>query len=60
VTVGSNLNYRFSRLLHGNFDIKYRNRRSTLADADFDELAVFVSLTYGFGGVNRPTQVGGF
>lgn len=57
-TVGGNIRYQFSRKLHSLFDLKYRNRDSTLASQNFDEWSVFVTLTYGFGQPLRPTHVG--
>jgi len=59
-TVGGNLRYNFSRKIHGLFDLKYRKKESTLASEDYDEYSAFVSLVYGFGGVQRPSRVGGF
>jgi len=58
--VGGNLNYRFSRKLRGLFDLKYRTKESTTSSQNFNELSVFASLVYGFGGVRRPTRVGGY
>jgi len=60
VIVGANLRYRFSRKLHGLFDLKYRTRESTTDSQNFDEFTVFVSMVYGFGDVRRPTRIGGF
>ena len=59
-TVGGNLKYNFSRKLHGLFDLKYRNKESTILRENYDEFSVFFSLVYGFGEVLRPTRVGGF
>jgi len=58
--IGTNLRYKFSRKLHGLFDLKYRKKESTSAPQNYDEFSVFVSLVYGFGDVSRPTRVGGF
>ena len=59
-TVGANLRYQLSRKLRGSFDIKYRNRDSTVEVQSFNELSAYVSLTYGFGQPLRPTRSGGF
>ena len=59
-TVGGNLRYRFSRKLQGLVDLKYRTKESTRALQNYDEASIFVSLTYGFGGIRRPSRVGGF
>lgn len=55
-TVGGNMRYRFSRKLNGLFDLKYRNKESTSASQNYEEISVFVSLVYGFGDVLRPTR----
>lgn len=57
-TVGSKLNYRFSRKLQGLFDLKYRTKESTTFSQNYDEVSVFASLVYGFGNVQRPTRTG--
>ncbi|MBT8439366.1 MAG: outer membrane beta-barrel protein, partial [Gammaproteobacteria bacterium] len=59
-TIGGNLKYNFSRKLHGFFDLKYRAKESTSVLENYEEVSVFVNLVYGFGGVSRPTRVGGF
>lgn len=59
-TIGGNLRYNFSRKLRGLFDLKYRNKESTLLRENYDEFSVFFSLVYGFGEVLRPTRVGGY
>ena len=59
-TVGANLKYNFSRKLHGLLDIKYRKKESTFSPENYDAYSAFVSLVYGFGGVQRPSSVGGF
>lgn len=59
-TVGGNLKYDFSRLLHGVLDIKYRTKESTYFVENYNELSVFASLVYGFGKVGRATRTGGF
>ncbi len=56
--VGGDLNYKFSRKIRGRLNVKYRQKNSTLATENYDEYTVFVSLVYGFGGVNRPTRAG--
>lgn len=60
ITVGALANYRFTRKLNGTFDLKYRNRDSTLQTQDFDEWSAYVNLVYGFGQPLRPTRVGEF
>ena len=60
LTIGADLNYIFSRKVHGILDVKYRQKESTFEPENYDEYSVFVSLVYGFGGVNRPTRAGGF
>ena len=60
IIVGANVSYRLTRKLNTTFDLKYRNRDSTLATQDFDELSAYVNLVYGFGQPLRPTRVGGF
>ena len=60
VTVGGNLRYNFSRKIHGLFDLKYRNRKSTISALDYDEYSIFISLVYGYGEVGRATRTGGF
>ena len=59
-TVGGDLRYSFSRKLHGLLDLKYRKKESTFYPDNFDEFSVFVSLVYGFGYVQRPTDVSGW
>ena len=59
-TIGGNVRYRLSRKLNGTFDLKYRNRDSSLTAQKFDEWSAFVSLAYGFGQPLRPTRSGGF
>jgi hypothetical protein len=59
-TIGGGIGYQLSRNLRSRFDIKYRNRDSTLDSASFDEWSVYASLTYGFGEPMRPTRSGGF
>ena len=58
--VGGNLKYNFARNLYSSFDIKYRTKESTLPSENYDEFAVFASLVYGFGDVQRPSRVGGY
>ena len=60
LTVGGNLNYRFTRKWRGLFDIKYRTKESTSFSQNYEEASVFVSLVYGFGGVQRPSRAGGY
>ena len=59
-TVGGNLKYRMSRKLTSSFDVKYRNRDSTLEMQSYDEWSAYISLVYGFGQPLRPTRSGGF
>jgi len=59
-TIGGNVRYQLSRKLNSLFDLKYRNRDSTLDGQNFDEWSAFVSLVYGFGRPLRPTRTGGF
>ena len=59
-TIGGNLNYNFTRKLHGLFDVKYRTRESNNDTFNYKEFSVFASLVYGFGNVQRPTRVGGY
>lgn len=59
-TVGGNLRYNFSRLLHGVFDLKYRTKKSDVLTQNYNEVSVFASLVYGFGNVGRSTRTGGF
>jgi hypothetical protein len=59
-TIGGGIRYHLSRNLHSRFDLKYRNRDSTLDSANFDEWSVYASLTYGFGEPLRPTSSGSF
>ncbi len=59
-TVGGDLRYNFSRKLYGLFDLEYRKKESTVAAENYDEYSAFVSLVYGFGGVQRPSSAGGF
>jgi len=59
-TVGGNLKYSFSRKIHGVFDLKYRKKDSTVAEQNYNEFSVYVSLVYGFGDVVRPTRAGVF
>lgn len=60
IIVGGNVSYRLTRELNTTFDLKYRNRDSTLPTQDFDEWSAYVNLVYGFGQPLRPTRVGGF
>lgn len=60
LTVGGNVRYTFSRKMHGTFDIKYRERKSTDEPRNYNEFSVYVSLVYGFGNVTRPTRAGVF
>ena len=57
-TVGGNLNYNFSRKLHGLIDLKYRTKDSTFYLQNYEEVSVFASLVYGFGNVLRPSRAG--
>ena len=59
-SIGGNIRYQLSRSLHSLFDLKYRDRDSTLDSASFAEWSVYASLTYGFGEPMRPTRSGGF
>ena len=60
ITIGANAGYRLTRNLNSTFDLKYRNRDSSLAAENFDEWSFYVSLAYGFGQPLRPTRAGGF
>lgn len=59
-TVGASLNYVFTRKIRGLLDLKYRRKESTLITENYEEYSIFVSLVYGYGGINRPTRAGGF
>jgi hypothetical protein len=59
-TIGGNVRYQLSRNLNTTFDLKYRNRDSTLETRSYDEWSAYVSLVYGFGQPLRPTRSGGF
>lgn len=59
-TLGVNFKYQLSRTLNSSFDIKYRNRDSTVESQNFDEWSVYINLVYGFGQPLRPTRSGGF
>jgi len=59
-TFGGDLRYSFSRKLYGLLDLKYRQKESTFYPDNFDEFSVFVSLVYGFGYVQQPTDVSGW
>ena len=50
-TIGGNLGYNLTRNLCTNFDIRYRKKNANTARDDYDEFGAFVSLIYGFGGV---------
>jgi len=57
---GVNLSYLMTRKLNASFDLSYRTRDSTVASQNYDEFSIFVSMTYGFGQVQQPSQTGGF
>jgi len=59
-TLGGNLRYKLSRKWRGLFDLKYRQKQSTLATQNYNEFTVFATLVYGFGDVYRPTRAGGY
>ncbi len=59
-TVGSTANYQLSRNLNSTFEIRYRDRGSTVEAASFDEWSVYATLVYGFGQPLRPTRLGNF
>jgi hypothetical protein len=59
-TIGGGVRYQLSRKLNSSFDLKYRNRDSTLETRSYDEWSAYVSLVYGFGQPMRPTRSGGF
>ena len=59
-TIGGGVKYQLSRKLNSSFDLKYRNRDSTLETRSFDEWSAYVSLVYGFGQPLRPTRTGSF
>ena len=58
--IGATLNYSLSRDLRGEVDLSYRQKTSTLASQNYDEVTIFASLVYGYGNVIRPTRGGGF
>jgi predicted porin len=59
-TIGGGIRYQLSRNLHSQFDLKYRDRDSTLETENFEEWSVYASITYGFGQSLRPSRSGGF
>ncbi len=47
--VGTGLRYFFSDKMHGAFDLKYQEQKSTNARNSFDEFSAYLSLVYGLG-----------
>jgi hypothetical protein len=59
-TAGGDMRYQFSRKLHGLFNLEYREKDSPASGQDYNSYSAFVSLVYGFGEVQQPSQTGGF
>lgn len=47
-SIGANINYRYSRNLHGVIDLKYNDTNSDINTSDFSETSVFINLIYGY------------
>jgi len=54
LSVGGNLTYRFSRDLKGLLDVNFHKKTSDAGQQEFEEIAVFAGITYGFGAQPRP------
>ncbi len=48
-SVGGNIKYRLSRNLRTDFSINYRQKDSNISTAEFEEMSIFVGLSYGSG-----------
>ena len=50
VSVGSNINYRWSRSISGVVDLKYTDKTSSLNTLNYSETSIFASVVYRYGG----------
>lgn len=60
IAIGGDIKYRMSSKLHSKLEVKYRTKDSTDVTKEYDEVSVFASLVYGFGGVTSSTRTGDF
>jgi hypothetical protein len=56
--VGGHLNYKVSRSLNMNFDLRYQDKDSDASTNDYDEFRGFVGLVYGFGKQGTAPGIG--
>jgi hypothetical protein len=57
--IGGNLGYDLTSKLRTRFDIRYRNKDSTLSVDEYSEFSAFISLVYGFAD-DRAVRRGGY